>query len=113
MRATVSQVLLSEIFERQRIFDVFVLDRKFPARRHHADYGVRARRNGDLLADNLRVAAERVFPKRISENHDAVSFVFSVFAGESAAKQRLDPQDLEYLRRNRDSFERLGIFGER
>ena len=74
---------------------------------------MRARRNGDLLANDLRIAGERAFPKRISQDYDAVRFVFRVFLGESAAEQRLDPQDIEHLRRNRDAFERLGIFGQR
>src|SRR5436305_11141761 len=100
MRAASVQNLRAEIFQRQRILDVFVFDRKLPAGRHHSDNRMWPRRDLDLLTDDFGIAAERAFPERISEYYDAVGFVPGVLFCETTAEQWLHAEDLKYFRRD-------------
>src|ERR1700730_273149 len=112
MRAAVVQSRSSEVLQKQRILDVLVFDREFPTGWHHSDNRMTSRREHDLLSDYLRVAAEGAFPKRVSQDYDAVRFIFRVLLGKAASQQRRHSENVKDLRGDGDALEILSVIGQ-
>jgi hypothetical protein len=95
--------------KRQEVIDRVAIDWELPARRHDADDCVRLRGERDLPAEDFSITAKRALPCSMPEHHDRRSGGLVFLRSVGATEQRLDPQHIEDLGRDRHAGELLRL----
>src|SRR5437773_12507735 len=98
-----------EWFQRHNEFARLRVDRKSPSRRHHAEHGVVATRQIDLLTDNLGIAAKRALPESVPKHDHARLADLCFLRREAAAEHRLHTNSLEKISIDRDASQLLRL----